>query len=412
MTLDRRAVLGFSAIAPALAAAPRIAAALQSPAIAPAAPITRAERESRLARMQAELRRRNLSALLVEAGSSLVYFTGIDWWRSERTTAAIIPAEGPVLIVTPFFEEPPIREMLGVHGEVRVWQEDESPFALIADWLKARKLGGGTLAVEETARFFIVDGIRNLLPDLRTVSGAGVVNTLRLIKSPAEIALMQRANDILNSAYRATHPQVQRGMTATEINAIMTGEIARLSGQRGSSSAQIGPGSALPHGSKERLKLNEGMIVLMDCVCTVEGYHADISRTFVHGAPSAEQRKVFANMHRGQEIAMEAARIGVAAGSVDDAVRGYYEQLGYGPRYRLPGLSHRTGHGIGLDVHEPVNLVHGETTPLAAGMCFSNEPGLYLPGKFGVRIEDCFYMTDRGSRYFTQPPGSLDQPVG
>lgn len=412
MSLGRRDVLGLAAAGTALAAAPRASAAPQTPALPPAAPITRAEREARLARLQAELRRRNLSALLVEAGSSLVYFTGIDWWRSERTTAVVIPAEGPVLIVTPFFEEPSIREMLDVPGEVRVWQEDESPFALIADWLKAKKLGSGTLAIEETARFFIVDGIRALLPDLRTVSGAGVVNALRLIKSPAEIALLQRANDILNAAYRATHPQVQRGMTATEINAIMTAEIARAGGQRGSSSAQIGPGSALPHGSKERLKLAAGMIVLMDCVCTVEGYHADISRTFVHGTPSAEQRKAFDDARRGQAIAMQAARIGAPAGSVDDAVRGYYEKLGYGPRYRLPGLSHRTGHGIGLDVHEPVNLVHGEATPLAAGMCFSNEPGLYFPGKFGIRIEDCFYMTDRGPRYFTTPPSSLDQPFG
>lgn len=412
MSLGRRDVLGLAAAGTALAAAPRASAAPQTPVLPPAAPITRAEREARLARLQAELRRRNLSALLVEAGSSLVYFTGIDWWRSERTTAVVIPAEGPVLIVTPFFEEPSIREMLDVPGEVRVWQEDESPFALIADWLKAKKLGSGTLAIEETARFFIVDGIRALLPDLRTVSGAGVVNALRLIKSPTEIALLQRANDILNAAYRATHPQVQRGMTATEINAIMTAEIARAGGQRGSSSAQIGPGSALPHGSKERLKLAEGMIVLMDCVCTVEGYHADISRTFVHGTPSAEQRKAFDDARRGQTIAMQAARIGAPAGSVDDAVRGYYEKLGYGPRYRLPGLSHRTGHGIGLDVHEPVNLVHGEATPLAAGMCFSNEPGLYFPGKFGIRIEDCFYMTDRGPRYFTTPPSSLDQPFG
>lgn len=412
MSLGRRDLLGLAAAGTALAAAPRASAAPQTHVLPPAAPITRAEREARLARLQAELRRRNLSALLVEAGSSLVYFTGIDWWRSERTTAVVIPAEGPVLIVTPFFEEPSIREMLDVPGEVRVWQEDESPFALIADWLKAKKLGDGTLAIEETARFFIVDGIRALLPDLRTVSGAGVVNALRLIKSPAEIALLQRANDILNAAYRATHPQVQRGMTATEINAIMTADIARAGGQRGSSSAQIGPGSALPHGSKERLKLAEGMIVLMDCVCTVEGYHADISRTFVHGTPSAEQRKAFDDARRGQAIAMQAARIGAPAGSVDDAVRGYYEKLGYGPRYRLPGLSHRTGHGIGLDVHEPVNLVHGEATPLAAGMCFSNEPGLYFPGQFGIRIEDCFYMTDRGPRYFTTPPSSLDQPFG
>lgn len=411
MAIARRDLLRGATAGVALAGAPGAIAAGQGPA-STATPISRAEREARLARMQAELRRRNLSALLVEAGSSLVYFTGIDWWRSERTTAAVIPAEGPVLIVTPFFEEPSIREMLDVPGEVRVWQEDESPFALIADWLKSRNLATGTLAVEETTRFFILDGVRRLLPDLKTASGAAPVNALRMIKSPAEIALMQRANDIMIAAYRATHAQVQAGMSGDDINAIMTREIAHNGGQRGSSSAQVGPGSALPHGSKERLRLTEGTVVLMDCTCTVHGYFSDISRTFVFGEPTAEQRRVFGQMRQGMAVAMEAAKVGTPAGSVDDAVRGYYEKLGYGPRYRLPGLSHRTGHGIGLDVHEPVNLVHGETTPLAPGMCFSNEPGLYFPGKFGIRIEDCFTMTERGPRFFTQPPSSLDKPFG
>ncbi|WP_256926737.1 Xaa-Pro peptidase family protein [Sphingomonas sp. TZW2008] len=412
-TLARRDLLRGGAMAGvALTAAPAAIGAAPSPAMVPVAPIGRAERVARLARLQAELRRRNLSALLVEAGSSLVYFTGIDWWRSERTTAAVIPADGPVLIVTPFFEEPSIREMLDVPGEVRVWQEDESPFALIAGWLSEKKLSAGTLAVEETARFFIVDGIRRLLPDLKTVSGAGPVNALRMIKSPAEIALLQRANDIMIAAYRATHAEVRAGMTGDDINAIMTAQIARHGGQRGSSSAQVGPGSALPHGSKERLKLAEGTVVLMDCTCSMHGYVSDVSRTFVFGEPTAEQRRVFAQMRQGMVVAMDAAKVGAPAGSVDDAVRAYYEKLGYGPRYALPGLSHRTGHGIGLDVHEPVNLVHGETTPLAPGMCFSNEPGLYLPGKFGIRIEDCFTITDEGPRFFTQPPASLDKPFG
>ncbi|THG41961.1 M24 family metallopeptidase [Sphingomonas olei] len=413
--LARRDVLRGAAAGGALAALPAAVFGGQgasAPSFPPIAPISRAEREARLARMQAELRRQNIGALLVEAGSSLVYFTGVDWWRSERTTAAVIPADGPVLIVTPFFEEPSIREMLDVPGEVRVWQEDESPFALIAGWLKEKKLGAGTLAVEETVRFFIVDGVRRLLPGLKTVSGASAVNALRMIKSPAEIALLQRANDIMIAAYRATHGQVQAGMTGNDINAIMEGELKRFGGQRASSSAQVGPGSALPHGSKERLKLTEGTVVLMDCTCSTHGYVSDISRTFVFGEPTAEQRRVFGHMRQGMNVAMDAAKVGAPAGSVDDAVRAYYEKLGYGPRYALPGLSHRTGHGIGLDVHEPVNLVHGETTPLAPGMCFSNEPGIYLPGKFGIRIEDCFYMTDQGPRFFTQPPSSLDKPFG
>ncbi|PKP98092.1 MAG: peptidase [Alphaproteobacteria bacterium HGW-Alphaproteobacteria-13] len=420
MSLGRRDFAALAVTGAAAAVAPRAFAAATSadaPAaaaerIAPAQPIGRDERNARLARVQAELKRRNLSALLVEAGSTLIYFTGVHWWRSERMTAAVIPAEGPVLIVTPFFEEPSIRETLDVPGDVRVWQEDESPHRLVADWLRERGLDRGTLAVEETTRFFIVDGIRNLLPGLKTVSGAPVVNALRMIKTPAEIALMQRATDIVIAAYRATYPQVQKGMTGDDIGAIMARETMKRGGRTGGGGAQIGPGSALPHGSKERLTLEESMVVLMDCGCTVDGYHADVSRTFVFGEPTREQRRVWDHVRDGQTVAMDAARIGATAGSVDDAVRAYYEKLGYGPRYALPGLSHRTGHGIGLDVHEPVNLVHGETTPLAAGMCFSNEPGLYLPGKFGIRLEDCFYMTASGPRYFSEPPKSIDKPFG
>lgn len=411
MTVARRELLAFASAGAAIAAAPRVLAATPE-VIADAKPIDRAERQARLARLQAEMKRRNLSALLVEAGSSLIYFTGINWRRSERMTAAVIPVEGPILVVTPFFEEPTIMEMLDVPGEVRVWQEDESPFAVVADWLRARKLDAGTLAVEETTRFFIVDAIRALAPRLRTVSGAAVVNALRMIKTPAEIALLQRSNDILIAAYRATHAQVRAGMTGDDISAIMVRETIRRGAKGAGGGVQIGPASALPHGSKERLTLTEGTVALMDCTCTVDGYYADISRTFVYGEPTAEQRKVYSEAREGQMVAMAAAKIGAEAGSVDDAVRAYYEKLGYGPRYRLPGLSHRTGHGIGLDVHEPVNLVHGEKTKLAAGMCFSNEPGIYFPGKFGIRIEDCFYMTENGPRFFSEPPPSIDKPFG
>ncbi|QHL91545.1 M24 family metallopeptidase [Sphingomonas changnyeongensis] len=379
-------------------------------AIRAAAPIAPAERLARIARVQAAMARAGVGALLVEAGSTLRYFTGINWWRSERLTAAVIPVEGPVAIVTPFFEEPSIREMLAVPGDVRVWQEDENPHALVAGWLRDLKLAGRPVAVEETTRFFAVDGLQRALPDVRIGSGAALVNGCRMIKSPAEIALMQRASDIVIAAYRATAPQVQAGMDGAQIFQIMRGEIARRGGETPSGGVEINEGSALPHGSRERQTVREGSVILMDCGCTVDGYHADISRTFVFGTPDRAQREMFANVRRGQDVAMAAARIGVPAGQVDDAVRREYERLGYGPGYRLPGLSHRTGHGIGMDVHEPVNLVHGETTPLQPGMCFSNEPGLYAPGRYGIRIEDCFYMTDSGPRYFSEPPPSLDDP--
>ncbi|WP_243444634.1 MULTISPECIES: M24 family metallopeptidase [Pacificimonas] len=355
------------------------------------------------------LQARGDGALVVEAGSTLNYFTGVQW-RSERLTAAVIGADGSVLIVTPGFEEPSIREMLVVPAEVRVWQEDESPAKLIHDWLGEKGLAARPLAVDETVRFFAIDALQALDADRRIVNGAPVVNALRMRKSPAELALMQHANDITAAAYAATGAQIERGMTGADIDAIMTSELVGRGGSGPSGSTMVGPGSALPHGSKVVEKVGPGQVILMDWGCGVDGYRSDISRTCVFGEPTARQREVFQTMRKGQDIAMKAAQIGTPAGRVDDAVRAYYESLGWGPGYRLPGLSHRTGHGIGLDVHEPVNLVHGETEPLAAGMCFSNEPGLYIPGEFGVRLEDCFYMTEEGPKFFTTPPPSLDQP--
>lgn len=406
---SRRAFLTLAGAAAATVAAGRGVAA--PAAIAAAAPITAAERTARLAKAQTLMRAQGLSALLVEAGSSLNYFTGVKWWRSERLTAALLPAEGELCIVTPGFEEPSIREMLVVPGEVRVWQEDESPSALVADWLKERRLDRGKIGIEPTVRHFIVDGLAKALPGVATISGAAVVDGCRMIKTAAEIALMQRASDITIAAYRATFPKIARGMSGPDIFALMQAATVSLGGATPSGGVELNEGSALPHGSKVPQRVRDGSMILMDCGCTVDGYHADISRSFVFGAPTRAQRKTWDEVRRGQEIAMAAARPGAPAGSVDDAVRAHYTRLGYGPGYRTPGLPHRTGHGIGLDVHEPVNLVHGETTLLAPGMCFSNEPGLYTPGAFGVRIEDCFYMTAEGPRWFSQPPSSIDAPV-
>lgn len=200
-------------------------------------------------------------------------------------------------------------------------------------------------------------------------------------------------------------------MTGAEVGALMSAATRKLGGEPVFSMALIGEASAYPHGSREVHRVADGQVVLMDCGCAVHGYESDVSRTWVHGNATAEQRRVWDHVAEGQQIALKAARLGAPAGTIDDAVRAQYERWGYGPRYRLPGLSHRAGHGIGMDGHEPINLVHGETTPLAAGMCFSNEPGLYLPGKFGVRLEDCFWMGASGPQWFSTPPTSLDRPV-
>lgn len=373
-------------------------------------PISAAERVERIARAQALMQRHRIGAVFIEPGSSLDYFTGIQWHRSERLTAAIIPASGDPVIVTPFFEEPSIREMLAVPADVRVWQEDEDPALLVAAALRERNFVGLPLAIEETVRFFASNGVARAMPTVEIVSANPVVRGVRMIKTAHEIALMQRASDITIAAYRHTAPRIRDGMTPAAIGAIMNAATRALGGDPEFALVLLGEASAYPHGSGKPQAVREGEVVLMDCGCTVHGYQSDISRSFVPGKATAEQRQVWEQVAEGQQIARAAARVGAPAGSVDDAVRAQYQRWGYGPGYKLPGLSHRTGHGIGLDGHEPVNLVHGEATALAAGMCFSNEPGLYLPGKFGIRLEDCFHMTDTGPAWFSEPPRSIDAP--
>ncbi len=410
--LNRREIMAAGGAAIAMTAIPAWAAAPDLRSIAGnIVPIGPAERAARIAKAQALMRANGTAAILIEPGSSLDYFTGVQWRRSERLTCAVIPMEGTPCIVTPFFEEPSVRETLGVPAEVRVWQEDESPIALVAAFLKSRGLANRTIGIEETVRFFASDGLAHALPAAKLVSANPVVRGCRMIKTPAEIALMQAAADVTIAAYAHTIPRIEPGMTPADIGAIMNGATKALGGTPEFALVLLGEASAYPHGSGKPQRVAKQEVVLMDCGCTVGGYQADISRTIVLGGATAEQRRVFGQVQEGQRIAFAAAKLGAPAGSVDDAVRAQYERWGYGPRYKLPGTSHRMGHGIGMDGHEPVNLVHGETTPLAPGMCFSNEPGIYLPGKFGVRIEDCFYMTGVGPKWFSEPQRSIEYPA-
>ena len=373
--------------------------------------VGRPERLARLAKARALMQQHGIGAIIVESGASLDYFTGVQWGRSERLTAAVIPAAGDPIIVTPFFEKPSVEESLGIPAEVRVWQEDESPHELVALFLANKGLARSPIGFEETVRFFAVDGLRAALPNANIVSANPVVRGCRMIKTPAELALMQSAADIMIAAYRYVGPRIRAGMTPADIGAMINTAVSSLGGRPEFALVLIGEASAYPHGTGKPQHVAKGEVVLLDCGCSVHGYQSDISRSFVWGAePSAEQRKVWTQMRRGQDIAFAAAQVGVPAGQVDDAVRRTYESWGYGPRYKLPGTSHRTGHGIGMEVHEPINLVHGETTPLAPGMCFSNEPGIYIPGKFGVRLEDCFHITAAGPKYFSTPPPSIDGP--
>ncbi len=417
--LSRRRLIGSMALgSTALAASPISGLRAQTsgavelqPITGGVTPIGRSERIARLKRAQALMAANDIGTILIEPGASLVYFTGVRWWRSERLTAAIIPVTGDPVIVTPFFERPSVAESLGIDADIRVWQEDESPTRLVAAILTERGLATSRIGIEETVRFFASDGLAAALPNAGLVSASPVVRGCRMRKTAAEIALMQSANDVTLAAYRHVYPRIEKGMTPSRIGAMMDDASRALGGSDPWSLILLGEASAYPHGSGKPQRVERGGIVLMDCGCSVEDYQSDISRTFVFGGkPTAEQTRIWNEVARGQDVALDAAQLGTPAGAVDDAVRAYYESLGYGPRYELPGLSHRTGHGIGMEGHEPVNLVHGEETPLAAGMCFSNEPGLYAPGKFGVRLEDCFHMTESGPKYFTTPPPSIEQP--
>jgi len=413
--IQRRTFLaGSSALAAAMTLPLSRVMAEAADALKPIAlppPISPAERLARLARARQLMQQSGIGSVIVESGSSLDYLTGVEWHRSERLTAAVIPAQGDPIIVTPFFEMPSVKETLAIPAEIRTWNEDEDPLKLVADFLRERGVAGAPVGFEETDRYFIVDRLQQQLPGVKAVSANPVVRALRLIKSPAELALMQAANDITIRAMRHAGEAARAGMTPADFGAVIDAATSALGGSPEFSLVLIDEASALPHGSKKPQVVKRGSTILFDCGCTVHGYQSDISRTFVFGAaPTAEQRKVWNQVHEGQQIAIRAAKLGVPVGTIDDAVRAAYESWGYGPGYKLPGLPHRTGHGIGMDGHEPAYLVHGDPTPLAAGMCFSDEPGIYIPGKFGVRLEDCWYMTEAGPRFFTEPPPSIDRP--
>ena len=408
LMLDRRRLMGGALFAPAALALPRLsfaATAGSPPAIAPA------ERLARLAKARTLMQREGLGAILIEPGASLDYFTGVRWSRSERLTAALIPAQGEPIIVTPFFERPSVAESLGIPAEIRTWDEHEEPTKLVADRLRELNIAGLPIGIEETNRFFIVDRLQAQLPRLRIRNANAVVRGCRMIKSPAEIALMQQASDITIGAIRDVHRKLRAGMRPDDISTLLEQAMVARGGSNPWALVLLGEASAYPHGSGKPQQVTRGEVVLIDTGCAFHGYQADISRSFVFGTPTREQRRVWEQVAQGQKIAMQAARVGAPAGSVDDAVRAAYTRWGYGPDYKLPGLSHRTGHGIGMEGHEPVNLVRGETTRLAPGMCFSNEPGIYAPGKFGIRLEDCFHMTAAGPRWFSRPPASIDAPV-
>ena len=414
-TVSRRSFFGLTAAGAALAGSERsladkAAAAELTSITRDAQAISTAEHGARLARVQGLMQQKKIAAFLVEAGPSLEYFSGVRWHRTERTTAALIPAEGRVVVVTPYFEEPSIRETLKVAADVRPWKEDDSPFELLAGAL--REHAAGPLAVEPTTRLFIVDRMSRAAAGAPAViPGDELIRACRMYKSAAELALMQAANDVTIAALRHTHAHVEAGMSGPDILALMVGATQALGGAHEFTLVLLNEASAYPHGSIQPQQVRAGSVILIDTGCSVHGYQSDITRTWVFGAASPRQRELWNTVKRGQELAQETARLGVPVGTIDRTVRTFYEQKGWSRDYGLPGLSHRTGHGIGMEVHEAPYLVRNDTTPLEAGMCFSDEPGIYVPGEFGIRLEDCWYMTEKGPQLFTALAKSLDEPV-
>jgi len=374
-------------------------------------PISLQERLSRIEKVQRLMVENKMEALVLDSGTSLKYFTGISWWPSERTMVAVIPARGEVKYVSPAFEADRLRQLIKIGKDVRVWEEHESPYKQIATIFKDFGIKSGNIGMEERLRFFVFDGVRKEASHLNYINGDQVTMPCRLIKSAAELALMQKASDITIAAYKAGIALLHEGMTPADFEAITEDAHAKL-GAGGAIGVNFGEASAYPHGSIEPQRLKKGDIVLMDGGCQVEGYSSDISRTIVFGAePTKRQRQIWDIEKKAQAAGFAAAQLGSACENVDFAARKVIVDAGFGPDYKIPGLPHRTGHGIGMDGHEWGNMVKGNKQPLQPGMCFSIEPNISIYGEFGVRLEDCAYMTPEGAKWFSQPSTSIDQPI-
>ena len=381
-----------------------------------AVPISLAEREHRIERARELLTKNHLDALVVCTGVSLTYFTGLEWDLSERLFAWVLPTRSAPFILCPAFEEARVRERMNATpptlpsaSTTRIfpWQEDQSPFALLARVLRDSGLATATLALDDLTPFAFADGLAYSSPTLSLRSGTPVTVGCRAIKSPAELALMQLANTITLSVYQAAWRSLSPGMTNQHVSALIAAAYRRC-GVEGDASCEVGASSALPHGSLKPQTVAEGQVILLDDGCTVEGYQSDISRSFVLGKPTDRQQHVFEVVRRAQAAALAAARPGVPCEHIDAVARKIVTDAGFGPGYKF--FSHRLGHGIGMDGHEAPYLVGGNPLPLAPGMCFSDEPGIYIPGEFGLRLEDDWHVTPDGAAFFTSPSPSLTHP--
>ena len=382
------------------------------------AAIGKDEHAQRIATAQAYMREQGIAAIYLNAGANLTYFTGTRWYASERMVGAILPARGPLEYIAPAFEESTLQGFMQIEGKVNCWEEHESPYQLFVDVLARMGIAQNTdapprVGICESAAFFIYDGVKPLAAGYALENARTVTAYCRSRKSPAEIALMQRVMDMTLAVHVATASMLHEGITTVEVEEFIQRAHRKVGAPRSYFCIVLfGEATAYPHGVNYVQTLKAGDTVLIDTGCQVMNYISDITRTYVFGAISERQRSVWNSEKKAQAAAFAAAQLGVPCGDVDRAARVALEADGFGPGYKLPGLPHRTGHGIGLDIHEWPYLVGSDTTPLDVGMCFSNEPMICIPGEFGIRHEDHFYMTENGPRWFTQPAHSIDDPFG
>jgi Xaa-Pro dipeptidase len=379
-----------------------------------ATPITTEERAARQEKARALMKQNSLDAILLTEGTSLRYFTGIRWWGSERMFAFVLPLAGKPFYVCPAFEEGRAREQIknapdGAQPDLRTWQEDESPYDLVAQGLKDRRISTGKIGIEESVRFVFSEALSQASPQTRFVSATPITAGCRMIKSAHEVALMRLASQVTLSVYAAVYQALSDGMTQHDVENLIDAAYSRT-GFPGEASVMVGEYTASPHGSTAPQVLREGSIIMIDDGCTVEGYQSDITRTFVLGNATEKMKRVFDAVHHAQSAAVAAARPGVECGAMDAAARKVITDAGFGPDYKY--FPHRVGHGLGMDGHEWPYLVRGNRTKLQANMTTSDEPGIYIPGEFGVRLEDDMHVTENGAELFTPQSPSLQDPFG
>ncbi|WOC17349.1 M24 family metallopeptidase [Pseudochrobactrum sp. MP213Fo] len=374
-------------------------------------PISLEELHGRIAKLQSLLKERSIKALYIDTSSSLVYFTGLTLGASERMHGALIPASGAVIYISPAFEEPKIKTMIRVQGEIATWEEHEDSAALVIDIVSRLDASGTILAIDPLTPFIFADNFSKVAAGtLQIVNGQALIVACRQVKSDNEIALIQMAMSASLAVHKSVYQGLYEGITTTEVCEFINKAHSKMGFKPLFAAAQFGEATAYPHGVPYPQTLKKGDMVLIDMGAILHGYRSDITRTYVFGTPTARQQDLWLLEKQAQIAAFNAAQIGETCENVDLAARQLLADAGYGPEYEIPGLPHRTGHGLGLDIHEEPYIVKGNLTKLEVGMCFSIEPMLCLYGECGIRLEDIAYMTAEGPRWFTEPAASLDEP--